>query len=120
MTEVNLNNNVDTQLIGEPEVIMTTDSNGRSAPIAACLLVARKVQGRSCSKLLEVLLNTGGYKSMCHRNVIPRGARNTEAPSRTLMNTLTGTYAPFGTVSMEGLRLPSFDKNKTIQYNLET
>ena len=93
MAEVNLNNNVDTQMIREPEVIMTMDSNGRSAPMAACLMVAR------------------------NRNVIPRGARITEAPSQTLINTLAGTYAPFGTVTLEGLRLPSFDKNNTIQYN---
>ena len=114
MAEVNCNNNVDTQLIGEPEIIMATDSNDRSRPMAVCLMVARKVQGQPCSKLMKVLLDSGGFKSMCHRNVIPRGTRITEASSWTLMNTLAGTYAPLGKVTVEGLRLPSFDKNRII------
>ena len=81
MAEDNLNNNVDTRMIGEPEVIMTTDSNGKSTPMAACLMVARKVQGRTCSKCMKVLLDSGGSKSTCHKNVIPRGIRITEALS---------------------------------------
>ena len=82
---------------------MTTDSNGRSTPMDACLMVARKVQGGPCSKRIKVLLDSGGSKSMYHRNVIPRGTRITEAPSRTLMNTLTGTCAPLGILTTEGL-----------------
>ena len=30
------------------------------------------------------------------------------------MNTLAGTYTPLGPATMEGLRLPSFDKNRII------
>ena len=110
MDNTNLDNNFETQIIGEPEVIMTMDSNGRSTPIAACLMVARKVQGRPYSKLMKVLLGPRGSKSMFHRTTVPRGARITEAPSKTLMNTLAGTYAPLGKITMEGLRLPSFER----------
>ena len=30
------------------------------------------------------------------------------------MNTLAGTYAPLGSVSIKGMRLPAFDKNRII------
>ena len=30
------------------------------------------------------------------------------------MNTLAGIYAPLGTILMEGIRLPAFDKNRIV------
>ena len=51
---------------------------------------------------------------MVKRNILPRRVRlNTDGP-RTLMNTLAGTYAPLGSVSIKGMQLSAFDKNRII------
>ena len=109
-----LEDNIETHMIGEPEIILTIDANGRSTPMTACLMVSRKVQGRPCSKLLNMLLDSEGSTSMCHRDIISRGARIRESSSCTSMNTLAGTYASLRIASMKGLRLPAFDKNRII------
>lgn len=99
----------------EPEIIMVADSQGKSTPMACGVMVVKDIQGRASSRLLRVLYDSGGSKSMCHRRVIPRGARLNQNEDRTLMRTLAGTYAPLGTVNMKGLRLPAFDKNRVIE-----
>ena len=40
--------------------------------------------------------------------------KNQEPKTRTMMNTWAGVYAPLGTVSMEDIRLPAFDKNRIV------
>ena len=48
---------------------------------------------------------------MIHRRVMPRGTTITQTNQRSLMNTLAGVYAPLGSASVKGIRLPAFDKN---------
>ena len=44
LPKVNLNDdNMETKIIGKPEIIMTIDSVGRSKPMTACLMVAKKI-----------------------------------------------------------------------------
>ena len=51
---------------------------------------------------------------MIKKNIMPRGVRLDIGGPRTLMNTLAGTYAPLGSVSIKGMRLPAFDKHRII------
>ena len=85
--------------------------------MACGIMVAKDVQGRSYSKLLRVIFDSGGYKYMCHRRVVTRSARIDENAGRALMNTLAGTYASLGSIrsiQMKGMRLPAFENNRTI------
>ena len=97
-----------------PDVIMTIDHQGRCTPMASGVMVVKDVQGRACSRLLRVLYDSGGSKSMCHRRILPKGARITQDSERTMMNTLAGAYSPLGSVDIRGMRLPAFDKNRII------
>ena len=77
-------------------------------------MVVKIIQGKACSKILRVLYDSGGSKSMVKKNILPRGVRLDTNGPRTLMNSLAGTYAPLGSVSIKGMRLPVFDKNRII------
>ena len=102
------------ELISEPELVMATDHRGRTTLMASAIMVARDIQGRVCSRLLRVLFDSGGGKSMCHHRILPRGARVDTQGERVLMQTIMGTYSPLGTVEMTGMRFPAFDKNRVV------
>ena len=51
---------------------------------------------------------------MCHRRVLPKGARIDQLRTRSLIRTLAGTYSPLGTVQMRGMHFPAFDKHRVI------
>ena len=95
----------------EPEIIMRIDENGRTTPMALSLMSVKNFQGRASSRLLRILHGSGGPKSTCHRSIVPREARFTQSNGRTLIDTILGTYAPVSSVTMEGLRLPAFEKD---------
>ena len=83
--------------------------------MASGIMVVRDIQGRHYSRLLKVLFDSGGSKSMSHRRIQPKGVRIDQTNVRSLMRTLAGTYSPQGTVRMEGLKLPAFDKHRVIE-----
>ena len=66
-------------------------------------------------KLLKVLFDSGGSKSMCHRRVLPKGVCIDQPKVRKLIRTLAGMYLPLGMVCMEGIRLPAFDKHCVVE-----
>ena len=101
-------------MVSEPELIMTVDQHGNSTPMASAIMVVKEVQGRSCSRLLKVLFDSGGSKSMCHKRVMPKGICIDQPKTKSLMRTLAGTYVPLGTIRMKGMRLPAFDKHRVI------
>lgn len=78
-----------------PELILTTDAAaaGNTMPMACGILVVKDIQGRACSRLLRVLFDSGGSKSMVHRRVVPRGSRLDQPENQTMMRTLAGVYA---------------------------
>ena len=100
--------------VDTPQIIMVADEEGRMTPMASGVMVVKDIQGRACSKLLRVLYDSGGSRSMCHRRVLPRGATITQARDRMMMRTLAGNYSTLGTVILKGMRLPAFDKNRVI------
>ena len=78
------------------------------------LMLAQQMQDQPSKQLLRVLHDSGGSKSMCHKRVLPKGARVQQGERRTLMRTLVGNCAPLGSVDIKGMRLPAFDKNRAI------
>ena len=59
----------------KPKVILTVDHQGQMTPMATGVMLVKDIAGKACSRVLEVLYNSGGSKSMCHSRVIPTGAR---------------------------------------------
>ena len=51
---------------------------------------------------------------MVKKIIVPKGVRLDTNGPRNLINTLAGTYAPSGSASIKGMRLPVFDKNRII------
>ena len=102
--------------MSEPQVIMTVDHAGRFTPMASGVMVVKDVAGRACSRLLRVLYDSGGSKSMCHKRVLPRGARVNQTQKQ-MFNTLAGAYASQGSIEMRGMRMPAFDKNRIIDHH---
>ena len=96
----------------EPEIIMVTDETGQSIPMASGIMPVKSIRGQCCSRLLKVLYDSGGSKSMIKRSVLPKGVRLKQNNSRMSMNTLAGTHAPLDFIEIKGMRLPTFDKKQ--------
>ena len=54
----------------ESEIVMTIDKAGRSTLMACGIMVVKSIQGRACFKLLRVLYNYGGSKSVVKTNIL--------------------------------------------------
>ena len=91
---------------------MATYETGQSTPMAGGIMLVKSIQKRACSRLLKVLYDSGGSKSMIKKSVLPKGIRLTQSNNRMLMNTLVGTYAPLGSVEIKGMILRTFDKKQ--------
>ena len=74
------------EMVSEPNIIMTTDQQGVSIHLASDVMVVKDMQGRSRSRLLRVLINSGDSGAMCHRRVVPRGVMIHQGHTRTLIN----------------------------------
>ena len=61
----------------EPEVIMATDETDQSTPMICGIMLVKSIQGRPCSRLLKVLYDSGGSKSMIKKSILPKGVRLT-------------------------------------------
>ena len=102
----------------EPEIVMAVDETGHSTPMACGIMLVKSMQGKACSRMLKVLHDSGGSKSMIKKGTLPKGVRPTQSNSRMLVNTLAGTCAPLGSVEVKGMGLPTFDKNRiTAEHN---
>ena len=71
MTEGDQCHDAHLAMVSEPELIVTVDKQGNSTPMASGIMVVKDVQGRPYTRLLKVLFDSGGSKSMCHRQVLP-------------------------------------------------
>mmetsp|Transcript_27436 Transcript_27436/g.40868 ORF Transcript_27436/g.40868 Transcript_27436/m.40868 type:complete len:1328 (-) Transcript_27436:212-4195(-) len=96
------------------QVSMQVDANGIAIPMATAYVFAKSIQGVKCNRLLKCLFDTGGTKSMASSKALPAGAQLTPLPSRTMCNTIAGNYSPSGTLKCEGLKIPEFDANLTV------
>ena len=71
------------------ELVMTTDKEGHSTPMACGIVVVKCIQGRACSKLVRVLYDSGGSKFTIKENILPKEVRLDTDHPRTLMKYLS-------------------------------
>ena len=83
--------------------------------VATSIMVVENIHGHGSGKLLRVLFDSGGDRTMIHRNALPKGVNPMALDKRARMNTLAGTYESGGEVLLKNLRLPEFDKNRNIE-----
>ena len=81
--------------------------------MACGIMVVKSIQGRACSRLLRILFDSGGSRTMIRRGVIPEGAQLDQGETR-VFDTLAGAMASLGSATVEGMRLPAFNKNRVI------
>ena len=98
----------------QPEVVFVTDPlSGETVPMATALMLVSSVQGKSTARIFRVLFDSGGTSSMAHKRVCPPGTNVTPKPARQV-NTLAGHMTSAGTIQIDGMRLPEFDRNRVI------
>ena len=90
-------------LMSETKVTFVADANGNVVPMATVMLLVKSIQGVPCSKIMNVLLDSGGSASMISNKVLPTGATVKYESSSTLVNTLAGAVQSAGKVEVQGL-----------------
>ncbi len=98
----------------KPEVTLNVDHQGLMTYTATGVMLVKDIFGKACPRVLRVLYDSGGLKSMCHNRVIPAGAQM-GTNKRQLFGTLAGAYASKENVQLNGIRLPAFDKNRMVE-----
>ena len=88
--------------------------NNKNETIPIGLLVPSKIQHKESCRLLRVLFDSGGGKTMIHSSALPVGACP-ELLHKTLdLTTIKGTYKANRQVYLEDITLPEFDKTRQI------
>ncbi len=85
---------------GKPEtpgVVLTVDQQGCMTLMATGVMLVKDIAGKACSRVLRVLYDSGGSKSMCHSRVTPTGARM-RTDKQQLFRTLEEAYASKGNI----------------------
>lgn len=78
------------------------------------LMIARRIGGQDSTKrLLRVIFDSGGSKTMVNRRIIPAGAHVSKMESNSF-ETIAGTFIANEIVQMHALILPEFDSAKEI------
>ena len=95
--------------MSDAKVVFVTDANGNSVPMATIMMLVKSINGVPCSKIMNVLLDSGGSASMISKKVLPAGVKVTHDNSSTMIATLAGAVHSTGKVELQGLRLPEFD-----------
>ena len=83
--------------------------------VATSIMVVQNIHNHESGKLLRVLFDTGGDRTMINRSALPRGVNPMALDKKARMVTLAGTYESGGEVMLKGLRLPEFDKSRNIE-----
>jgi glycerol-3-phosphate O-acyltransferase len=66
------------------------------------------------ARILTVLFDSGGSGCWISDRALPRGCQPTKLPQPITSLTLSGTLSTQHVVTLQGIILPEFDRNKTI------
>mmetsp|Transcript_8887 Transcript_8887/g.14664 ORF Transcript_8887/g.14664 Transcript_8887/m.14664 type:complete len:1289 (+) Transcript_8887:344-4210(+) len=102
-------------IIDGPDVVMVTGEDGVTLPLPMVIIQVRSIQGKGTARYFKALLDTGSNVSLAHSRVLPEGAKMDHLKERKLVSTAAGPMAPNGLLTIDGLRLPEFDRNAVIQ-----
>ena len=82
--------------------------------IPSSLLTCGTIQNHESTRLMKVLMDSGGTHTMIHSRCLPVGAVPTLMNGTRLINTIAGVIPANRTVYLQNITLPEFDKSRKI------
>ena len=79
------------------------------------VMLTASISSATNKRVLRVLFDSGGAKTMIHRRVLPKNCQEQPIRTRTQMNTIAGVYTPESLVWLRGIRFPEFDKSRYVE-----
>ena len=74
--------------------------------IAHSLMAIHKIHNHESPRLLRVLFDSGGARTMIHRRALPNGVNPVRLDKKMRMTTVAGVYDSGREVSLQNIRLP--------------
>ena len=93
---------------------MLGDNKGNGLPMAVALIQVKAIQGKISSKYLKGLFDSGSSTSLDHTRILPQVTHAEKLQTRAVINTAAGVMQPLGSINIEGMRLPEFDRNAVV------
>jgi hypothetical protein len=84
----------------------------QESPVTIC--TADTIGTMRSQKLVQVLFDSGSNVSMIKRSALPKSVITKLLGDTKLVRTLTGHLKTQEVITMQGIRLPEFDKNRRI------
>ena len=78
------------------------------------IAIADSIALKKSQRLLRVLFDSGAMKTMIHRRALPASAEPTKLTNTKTMSTLAGNLQTTEVVKLRKIKLPEFDKTKTV------
>ena len=82
--------------------------------IPTTLMLAKTISSCSSARLMRVLFDSGGTKTMIHKRVLPEMVQPKPLQEAKAIRTLAGSLVANAQVTLRGLCLPEFDKNRIV------
>ena len=82
--------------------------------IPSSLLTYGAIQNHESTRLMKVLMDSGGTHTMIHSRCLPVGAVPTLIHGTKFINTIAGILPANRTVHLQNIILPEFDKSRKI------
>ena len=102
-------------IIQGPDVVFVTTLEGKTQPLPMVLIQVRSIQGKGTARYYKALVDTGSTTSLAHARILPDGTKADLLQGRQGINTAAGVMHPLGNLTIDGLRLPEFDRNAVIE-----
>jgi len=78
------------------------------------IMLCKTIGLKPSSKLLRILMDSGTTKTLIHRRALPKDIQPKRLSESKPVSTLAGTMTVTDTVTLRQIKLPEFDKNRTI------
>ena len=91
-----------------------TSAPSHEGAIDHSLMVVQKIHNNESPRLLCVLFDSGGARTMIHRRYLSNGVNPMRLDNKMKTNTVAGVYESGGEVLLQNIRLPELDKKKIV------
>ena len=82
--------------------------------ITHLLMVVHKIHNHESPRLLRVIFDSRGGRTVIHRRALPNGVNTMWLDKKMRMTTVAGLYESGGEVLLQNIRLPELDKNRIV------
>ena len=74
------------------------------------LMVVHKIHNNESPRLLRVLFDSGGARTMIHRRSLPNGVNTMRLDKKMRITTIAGVYDSGSEVLLQNIHLPELDR----------